>query len=299
MSTIASSIRRILIIKKLRKLPSNFEEISNYLSAESDLQEYDFHLSKRTFQRDITNIGSVYGVIIKYNSSRKVYEITHDELSATRERLFEAFDVFNALSISERISQHIHFEDRRPIGTEHLLGLLTAVEDRKLVKFTYHKFWENKFSERVVDPYALKEFRSRWYVLARDHKDDRIKSFALDRLSKLEITNENIGVQPEFDVAEHYKSCFGIVGPTGATGHKPEEVILSFTDYQGRYIKSLPLHHTQKVLVDTDEEFRISLKVFLTEDFKMELLSYTKNMKIMEPKNLVDEIEGVLEKRLS
>ena len=75
MSKRESISRYNLIIKKLRKHPSSFSEISDYLAFESDLQEYNFNVSKRTFQRDIEDIRSVYNIDIQYDFSRKVYNI--------------------------------------------------------------------------------------------------------------------------------------------------------------------------------------------------------------------------------
>lgn len=176
-----------LIIKKLRKHPSTFKEIEDYLSLESDMQAYNFNVSKRTFQRDLEDIRSIYNIDIQYNNSQKHYFIDNDDQPDVNERILEAFDTFNALNITDRLSDYIHFEKRRPQGTENLYGLLHAIKNRLQIKFTYQKYWEDEISERLVEPYALKEFKNRWYVLAFDIKDNQVKSFALDRLSELEI----------------------------------------------------------------------------------------------------------------
>ena len=119
MSKRESIARYNLIIKKLRKQPSSFSEISDYLAFESDLQEYNFIVSKRTFQRDIEDIRSVYNIDIQYDFSRKVYYIDFDEQPEVNERILEAFDTFNALNITDRLSNYIHFEKRRPQGTQN------------------------------------------------------------------------------------------------------------------------------------------------------------------------------------
>lgn len=97
------------------------------------------------------------------------------------------FDIFNALNISDRLSNYIHFEKRHPQGTENLYGLLHAIKNKVQITFSYQKFWEDEISQCIAEPYALKEFKNRWYVLANDLKDRKVKSFALDRLSEVEI----------------------------------------------------------------------------------------------------------------
>jgi len=284
-----------LIIKKLRKQSSSFSEISDYLAFESDLQEYNFNVSKRTFQRDIEDIRSVYNIDIQYDFSRKVYYIDFDEQPEINERLLEAFDTFNALNITDRLSNYIHFEKRRPHGTENLYGLLHAIKNKVQISFSYQKFWEDEITHRITEPYALKEFKNRWYVLANDLKDKKVKSFALDRLSELEITRKNFHLPNDFNVNEHFKYCFGIISPNE---HKPQEVILSFDPFQGKYIKTLPLHESQVILKDNEDELLIKLTLFVTHDFFMEILSFGDNVKVIQPVSLIAEIKKAYENAL-
>ncbi len=284
-----------LIIKKLRRQPSSFSEISDYLAFESDLQGYDFNVSKRTFQRDLEDIRSIYNIDIKYDFSRRVYYIDFDEQSGVNERILEAFDTFNALNIADRLSDYIHFEKRRPQGTENLYGLLHAIKNRIQVSFSYQTFWDDKITHRTTEPYALKEFKNRWYVLAKDLKDKKVKSFALDRLSKLEIKRKKIQLPNDFNVNEHFKYCFGIVSPNDL---EPQEVILSFYPFQGKYIKTLPLHESQVILEDNEDELLIKLTLFITLDFLMEILSYGNNVKVIQPVSLIEKVKKTYENAL-
>lgn len=295
MSKRESLKRYHLIIQKLRKRPATFDEIEDYLELESEIQAYDFSISKRTFQRDVNDIASLYNIEIKYDFSRKVYFIDSDNQSEFQERIREAFDVYNALTLRDDLSQYIQFENRRPQGTENLYGLLHAIKNKFQIKFTYLKYWEEIPREREAEPYALKEFKNRWYVLAKDLKDGQVKSFALDRLSNPEITKRNFQFPVDFNITEHYKNSFGIISPNG---ERLQDVILSFTQFQGKYIKSLPLHESQIILVDNKNELRIRLRVFVTHDLVMELLSYGANLKVIEPQSLVDEMKKVYSQAL-
>jgi len=290
MSKRESISRYSLIIKKLRKHPANFNEISAYLALESEIESYNFSVSKRTFQRDLEDIRSLYNIDIQYDFSRKVYFIDMDDQPDVNVRILEAFDTFNALNISDRLSNHIHFENRRPAGTENLFGLIHAIKNVQVIRFSYQKFWEDEITQRTVEPYALKEFKSRWYILAKDHKDNRIKTFGLDRLSNLEITNQHFEISKDFDIEETYRYSFGIISPVD---EEPQEIIISFDPIQGKYIKTLPLHHSQKVLIDNENELQFSLKLCVTHDLIMELLSYGDAMKVIQPKSLIEEIRSV------
>ena len=287
--------RYLLILKKLKVKPySTYEELQTYIENQFDyLQMQDDNLqigfSKRTLQRDINEIRNVFGIDIEYSKSQKGYFISQNENENMNfQRMMEAFEMFNSLNLAQDLTPFIHLEKRRPQGTENLYGLLHAIKNRLQIKFTYQKFWEEELSQRLVEPYALKEFKNRWYIMAKDSKDNNIKSFALDRLTNLEITNLNYQYPDNYSIEQSYRYCFGIISPNV---EEPQDIILSFDPFQGKYIKTLPLHDTQQVLVDNDEEMKIKLKLCLTHDLVMELLSFGDNMKVIEPKSLADQIK--------
>ncbi|MCB9033153.1 MAG: WYL domain-containing protein [Chitinophagales bacterium] len=290
--------RYLLILKKLKVKPySTYEELQSYIENQFDyLQMQDDNLqigfSKRTLQRDLKEIRNVFGIDIEYSKSQKGYFISQNENENMNfQRMMEAFDMFNSLNLAQDLAPFIHMEKRKPQGTENLYGLLHAIKNILQIKFTYQKFWEEEIGQRLVEPYALKEFKNRWYIIAKDSKDNKIKSFALDRLTNLEITNLHYQYPDNYNIEQNYRYCFGIIN---SNDEEPKDIILSFNPFQGKYIKTLPLHETQQVLVDNEEEMKIKLKLCLTHDFLMELLSYGDNMKVIEPKSLADEIKQAL-----
>lgn len=87
---------------------------------------------------------------------------------------------------------------------------------------------------------------------------------------------------PNVDPDTLFEHSFGIILPH--EDQQIEEVILSYSAFQGKYIKSLPLHHTQEIVVDNDEELRVKLNMYVTHDFVMELLSVGAEVKVVAPK---------------
>lgn len=287
--------RYLLILKKLKTKPySSYEELQDYIDNQFDyLQMQDDSLnigfSKRTLQRDIREISNIFGIDIEYSKSEKGYFISQSETENMNfQRMIEAFDMFNSLNLAQDLTPFIHLEKRKPQGTENLYGLLHAIKNKFQIKFYYQKFWEDEISKRIAEPYALKEFKNRWYIMAKDNKDNSIKSFALDRLSNLEIMNKTFLYPDTYNIEQSYRYCFGIISPND---EEPQDIILSFDPFQGKYIKTLPLHDTQQILVDNDEELQIKLKLCLTHDLIMELLSFGDNMKVIKPDTLINEIK--------
>ena len=287
--------RYLLILKKLKAKPySSYDELQQHLDRQVDqLQMRDESLnvgfSKRTLQRDIKEIGNIFGLGIEYSKSRKGYFISDGDMEQMNfQRMTEAFDMFNSLNLAREATPFIHLEKRGPQGTEHLYGLLHAIKHKFRVRFSYRKFWEEEITQRDAAPYTLKEFKNRWYLLADNA--GKVKTFALDRITGLEITNKVFSLPASYNAAESFRYCFGIISPDG---QQPDEIVLSFNSFQGKYIKSLPLHETQEVIIDNEDEdeLRIRLRLCITHDFIMELLSFGAEVRVLKPKKLIKEIK--------
>ena len=288
--------RYLLIIKKLKAKPySSYEDLKGYIENQVEyfqMQDDTLNIgfSKRTLQRDIREISNIFGIDIEYSKSYKGYYLSQTEAENMNfQRMIEAFDMFNSLNLAKDLTPFILLEKRRPQGTENLYGLIHAIKNKLLIKYSYKKFWEDEITLRTTEPYALKEFKNRWYLIAKDIKSKNIRTFALDRLTDLEITNMRFVVPDNYNVEDTFRYCFGIISPNEEV---PQDIILLFDPFQGKYIKTLPLHETQEVLIDTEEELRIKLRLCVTHDLLMELLSFGDTMKVLEPKSLADEIKA-------
>ncbi len=295
--------RYLLILKKLKVKPySSYEELLEYIDNQMEyLQMQDDTLtvgfSKRTLQRDLKEIRELFGIDVEFSKSRKGYYIIQNEHENMNfQRMMEAFDMFNSLNLAQDLTPFIHLEKRRAQGTENLYGLLHAIKNKLEIAFEYQKFCDDEPSIRAVAPYALKEFKNRWYILAKDGKDGNIKSFALDRLTNFEITNKKFVFPGNYNVEEHYRYCFGIMSPNDEA---PKEIVLSFKPDRGKYIKTLPLHETQQVSIDNDKELQIKLNLYVTTDFIIELLSHGENVKVLKPESLANEIRAAHQKAVT
>ena len=254
----------------------------------------DIGFSLRTLQRDKKEIRNIFGIDVVFSKQRKGYYIVqNDRENMNFQRMMEAFDLFNSLNLAQDLTPFIHLEKRRPQGTENLYGLLHAIKNKLEITFEYQTFWHENAIEKSVAPYALKEFKNRWYILAKDNKDNTIKTFALDRLTNLGITNKKFIFPGNYNVEEHFRYCFGIIGPND---NIPQEIILSFDPHQGKYIKTLPLHGSQEILESGKDEVKIKLTLFITLDFIMELLSHGDKVKVLKPESLANEIKAVHQK---
>lgn len=286
--------RQRLIISKLRRTPCTFEQLQDFLQRESEFSEEDLTCSIRTFQRDIKAIASLYNIEIQCDRSRNIYEIVDDGSEDHNERLLEAFEIYNALNLSNNFAREVIVEKRKPLGTEHLYGLLHAIRNGFSVTFSYEKYSDGDLRQRTVNPLAIKEAQNRWYLLARDPGDKIVKSFGLDRISDLQLTRQKFE-SVDYDPEKEYRHSFGIINGVGG---EPQKIVLSFTPTEGKYINSLPLHHSQKEILKNDQEWRFEYFLLPTHDFIMEVLSYGADVKVLEPQSFRDSVLKQLQKAI-
>jgi len=286
--------RYSLILYKLQaSRTASFKEIKSYLVSMTDFEGSELDISKRTFDRDRSDILTLFNIEIVYDFRNKGYYVKNDnESEEFNNRRIEYLSMFNSLNMSQNLNQYVIFEKRKSQGTENFHNLLRAIRKRKIIRFTYTKFWDGNASVRTAEPYVLKEVRSRWYLLAKDNKDGLIKIFGLDRISNPQVLGGEFKYPDDYNANARFEDFFGIITDSE---NDAQQIILSFTPFQGKYIKSFPLHHSQQIIEENENEFRIQLKLHITKDFLMELFSYGDEVRVISPVSLRDKVCEVFE----
>jgi predicted DNA-binding transcriptional regulator YafY len=277
--------RYILIINRLKSRPSTFEELQDYLLRQQQITGDKLEISQRTLQRDLNEIRSLFDIDIQFNRKESVYEIVEAITEKPIERIIESYEIINALNYSQSLAQRLYLEQRNNQGTEHLHGLLYAIENQLQVSFVHQSYWKDQSEERTVQPIAIKEAQNRWYLICFDLNKKEIRNFGLDRILYLKISA--IKFEPiSFDVRAFYQQAFGV-----ETYEPAEKVVLKFTSFQAQYIKSLPIHPSQE-LIQSDEFYSwFSYYMHPTHDFEMEILKYGDEVTVVEPESLKQSIK--------
>ena len=118
-------------------------------------------------------------------------------------------------------------------------------------------------------------------MVALDKKNDVVKTFGLDRISNLKITDTKF--KPfAYNVEKEFQHAFGV-----ETYSPAEKIFLQFSNQQGKYIRSFPLHESQQIIQETENEIIVEVFIHLTNDFVMELLKYGSDVQVLEPNSLI------------
>lgn len=276
-------------IDRLRSRPCSFAELQEYVIRKLEKEDIntDFEYAIRTFERDKKDISSLFGITIQYDRKDKAYFIDEEEnedQSVTR--MIDAFSIHHALQEGNKLSPSIFLEKRKSLGTEHIHGIIHAIKNKYILKFTHKKHWEVFTTQREVKPIAIKESQQRWYLVALDKKDYTVKTFGLDRISKLIITDTKF--KPvTYNVEKEFQHAFGV-----ETYQPVQKIILEFSWQQGNYIKSFPLHESQHILEENADTVLLEICIHSTNDIIMELLKYGSNVKVIAPISLQKEIKN-------
>ena len=282
-----------MIIKRLERGPANFKEIEFYLQNESNIQDKDLRITRRTFQRDINDIYDQFNIEIvnEKKGEYRYYIKSRPETPDQANRLLESYQMMSTIEASRNFANLVFLETRQPQGLENFHGLLHAIQNKLVLSFEHVKFWEDVITQRKVHPLALKESQGRWYLIAVDTKDEKLKTFGLDRIKNIEISKSPFRAKYNFPLEEHFKNMFGI----SSDGlDKPEKVTLQFDYEQGQYIKHFPLHGSQQVVSEDGDKVVVELFVYLSWDFVKELLSWGPEMSVLAPNSLRERMRMLL-----
>ena len=279
-------IRQHLIINKLRRIPLSFSELSDYLQLESEIQSLDFSISKRTFQREIKNILTIYNIEVIYDSFSEKYMIVEDFSKPEQKLLLEKIDLYSAFNAKISLSDKIDFEQNNSKGTQFLKEILQAIENKNPLKFSYQKFYESEIESRRLEPYLLKEYKSRWYVIGMDSQKESLRTFSLDRVKELQVLDGKFQL-PEIEAKAHFENVLGIIGPNNS---KAEKITITVTQFQAKYLKSLPWHHSQQLVSENETEASFTFYLVPTYDFEVQLLSLGSSLISIEPEDVKKKV---------
>lgn len=190
----------------------------------------------------------------------------------------------------------IQFEEAPEVkGLEYLEPLVDAIRQRKQVTVGYRKFTDAQDSIHTLDPYLLKEYRNRWYLIAwhADKRDHR--TYALDRIRSLERKEKSFKVATNFDPDRFFRYSIGIT----EFNSKPVEVVLHCRQILGQYLESQPLHKSQHLKWRSDGSAEVSLVVLITYELINEILGYGQAMEVLEPELLRTHIAAELKATLA
>lgn len=296
---------------------------------EACLRELNTKVTQRTIENDLDFMMADppvgYGAPIENDSSRKAYyyreafslnhfKLNKDELavlelsasliyqfrdlgflkhvSTAIEKVKWGVSMTGKAGAGESLAAKVRPETVDGLEWQHFFATaMNALEGHFKLRLEYQKFDDEESSHRIVHPYLLKEYQNRWYLVGYCEYRKTLRSFGLDRVISMDVIDETL---PEpivnFDPDTYYQHVFGVT----ASPDPPVEILLEFKAKAGKYIQTVPLHGSQKVLAQTTDTLLISINVYPTYEVFQKILSYGSEVRVLGPKSVIKKIKRSL-----
>lgn len=247
-------------------------------------------LAVRTFHQHREAIAELFGVEIVCDTNTYKYSIAQPEElknNSAQQWLFNSFAISNTIEAGRNMKDRILFEEI-PSGAEFAQTVVDAMQQNKVLFVDYKPFQGEKF-ELYLQPYAMRVYNQRWYVVGRFKESGSIRNIALDRILRMEITDEEFSLPEDFDASDYYAHTVGIFVNEGL---KPQRVVLRTYGVSTEYMRSVPLHHSQReIATNGNESSDFEYHLNLTPELTSKLLSKGDWVEVLEPKELREKVK--------
>jgi predicted DNA-binding transcriptional regulator YafY len=263
------------------------------------LKDKDFNLSARTLERDIERIRTDFGIELSYNKECNGYFVDQEK-SVKVESFFKFLeiaaiaDIFSeSLNNSNKILNYVSFDDSKNFkGIDNLKDILIAIDQKKMLHFIHENFEKKTHNEYDITPFLLKEYENRWYVIGVPFGKAEIRTFGIDRISNLRI-----GKFSKLDI-NHYSSQIdkfrNIIGIHIEDGN-PIDVSILVDGLHIKYMRSLPLHHSQVIHpINKEGKHRVGFFLIPNYEFMTQILKMGDEAVVISPEKLKNEIKDIL-----
>ena len=270
-----------------------FEEI-NLRWLDNEMSE-GLDLPLRTFHKWRIAVEEMFGLVIECErkGGYHYYIANAEELKEgnIRNWLLGTISVSNLLVDNQHLKDRILLEEI-PSGQIYLAQIIEAMKNSNVINMTYHSYWRDNSNNFDVEPYCVKLFRQRWYLLGRSPYKNKIMIYALDRIQELWVTDAKFELPASFNANEFFSEYFGVnIG----NDIDVETVKLKVASYQANYIRAVPLHHSQKE-VERNENYSIfELWLRPSDDLIREILWHGEAIEVLAPMEFREEIANKIE----
>ena len=205
----------------------------------------------------------------------------------------------NTLSSAETVAgfymlrDRICFEDYSP-DPHLLLRILRAMKVDKQISITYKRFDNVSAKVHSVEPFFIKDYQHRLYMIARITGKKHPCVFGLDRILSITPLDKKFKMPKGLTAEEFFEDCFGVFRPDDM---KTERITIRAYGDEMYYIDTKPLHHSQVAIGFLDLSFgSCDFQLYLkpTNDFIGFLLSRAERIEVLEPLWLRKKLQSSL-----
>jgi predicted DNA-binding transcriptional regulator YafY len=210
-----------------------------------------------------------------------------EELSARLEHTFQLKSSQNVISFEENLFL---------TGREFISPIYNAIVNQKALNIVYQSFKQEESVELEFHPYHLKQYNNRWFVFGIVTGNTNMTNLPLDRIFSIDESNNKYVPNDSVDFEEYFEDVIGVSVPNSSVLQK---VMLKIDRELWPYIKTKPLHGSQKVKQETNEFTLIQLEVHLNYELESLILSRGEAIVVLEPAELREKVKKRIQQLLN
>ena len=165
-----------------------------------------------------------------------------------------------------------------------IVSLIDAVLHQRRVRIEYYSFNSRKTKSYTVDPYRLVYYHGGLYLYAWAQEYREVRTFAVERVEKIEVGEEGFEIPADFNVSEYARGAFGIAGG------KPEAVEIAFDAEIAGYIRERVWHESQSLEDGPEGSVLLRLSVAPGFELKAWIKGFLPHVRVQGPASLRDAI---------
>jgi len=292
-----AKIKRYLQILQLIE-KAKFPTISEMLDK---INESGIKVSDRQLKRDLESLRYEFGVDIQYSVGKRGYFIRNEDLTfpyfLKLLEFSQSIDLLTSyLKDGSAIAEIIEFEDYNSFkGLQFIRDIANATQNHTELMLEYKRFDSEVAKSYRFQPYLLREYMNRWYVIGHLSENNEIRTFGLDRIVGLTKTDLKFKRIKKNDVSRLFPNVIGI---HASEQDISEEIELVCQSFQGNLLKTLPLHVSQRLINETACEITFSYNLVVNLELKQRLLMMATQAKVTKPLSLKTEMEAMIAEAL-
>lgn len=188
-----------------------------------------------------------------------------------------------AFNFSEDTSGIISFDNNEFLkGLEFIDPIFNAILYKKVLKVNYQSFNNPEPVQIFFSAYHLKEYNNRWFVFGKNADYNNLINLALDRI--VEVEEASAPYEPtRINFEEYFEDALGV---SIVPGQEPQKIILRIEKSLWPYIKTKPIHGSQKVLCRKEEYTYVQLELIPNYELESQILQFGEKMEVIEPGEL-------------
>lgn len=280
----------------LTSSPLTFDEVNMLWE---DCPANDGPIPLRTFHEYRKGIKEMFGVDIECNRSKNVYYVKNPEVldnNKLAKWLLRKYSIPQDFATFNGMKDRILLEEI-PMGRAFLDTVMEAMRTNAELRIDYQRYQDEQREEHLrtftMQPYALKVYNRRWYLLGFLKEDNDIRTIALDRVIDMEALPNKYEMPADFDARKHFANVVGIYVDKDLP---VEKVRIRAYSAQADYLRSVPLHGSQSEGRSKHGEYaEFTYRLCITPDLVTQLLAMGDKVEVLEPKSLIDNIKNVLQ----